>query len=71
MPVPVPGSPTDRRDDDPLWFKRAVFYEVLVRSFHDSTGDGIGDLAGITSKLDYLAGLGVTLSFWKHVTRRD
>ena len=58
-PAPAPVTPPDRRDDDPLWFQRAVFYEVLVRSFHDSTGDGIGDLAGLTSKLDYLAWLGV------------
>ncbi len=58
-PAPTPASLPDRRDDDPLWFQRAVFYEVLVRSFHDSTGDGIGDLAGLTSKLDYLSWLGV------------
>ncbi|TNC33691.1 maltose alpha-D-glucosyltransferase [Mumia zhuanghuii] len=58
-PAPAPVTPPDRRDDDPLWFQRAVFYEILVRSFHDSTGDGIGDLAGLTSKLDYLSWLGV------------
>jgi maltose alpha-D-glucosyltransferase / alpha-amylase len=44
---------------DPLWFKRAVFYEVLVRAFFDSTADGCGDLRGLTAKLDYLAWLGV------------
>ena len=44
---------------DPEWFKRAVFYEVLVRSFSDSNGDGTGDLPGLTAKLDYLAWLGV------------
>jgi maltose alpha-D-glucosyltransferase / alpha-amylase len=44
---------------EPEWFKRAVFYEVLVRSFHDSNGDGIGDLRGLTDKLDYLQWLGV------------
>ncbi|RKN36720.1 maltose alpha-D-glucosyltransferase [Streptomyces hoynatensis] len=43
----------------PEWFKRAVFYEVLVRSFQDSNGDGIGDLQGLTSRLDYLQWLGV------------
>jgi maltose alpha-D-glucosyltransferase/alpha-amylase len=43
----------------PDWFKRAVFYEVLVRSFFDSTRDGTGDLRGLTEKLDYLAWLGV------------
>ncbi|XVS60768.1 maltose alpha-D-glucosyltransferase [Actinosynnema sp. CA-299493] len=41
------------------WFKRAVFYEVLVSAFSDANGDGIGDLAGLESKLDYLEWLGV------------
>ena len=44
---------------DPDWFKRAVFYEVLIRSFKDSDGDGAGDLRGLTDKLDYLHWLGV------------
>ena len=46
-------------EQDPSWFKRAVFYEVLVRSFKDSSGDGVGDLRGLTDKLDYLEWLGV------------
>ncbi|MFD9700912.1 maltose alpha-D-glucosyltransferase [Lentzea sp. NPDC059081] len=41
------------------WFKGAVFYEVLVRAFSDSNGDGAGDLRGLASKLDYLQWLGV------------
>ncbi len=44
---------------DPYWYRRAVFYEVLVRAFRDSNGDGSGDLSGLTEKLDYLAWLGV------------
>jgi len=44
---------------DPLWYKRAVFYEVLIRGFHDSNGDGTGDIRGLTEKLDYLHWLGV------------
>ena len=44
---------------DPLWFKSAVFYEVFVRSFQDSNGDGIGDIRGVISRLDYLEWLGV------------
>jgi maltose alpha-D-glucosyltransferase/alpha-amylase len=42
-----------------MWFKRAVFYEVLVRSFNDSNGDGVGDFRGLREKLDYLDWLGV------------
>jgi maltose alpha-D-glucosyltransferase/alpha-amylase len=45
--------------DDPAWYQRAVFYEVLVRGFMDSDGDGTGDLNGLTDKLDYLQWLGV------------
>jgi alpha-glucosidase len=41
------------------WWKHAVFYEIYPRSFADSNGDGIGDLNGIASKLDYLKDLGV------------
>jgi maltose alpha-D-glucosyltransferase/alpha-amylase len=48
-----------RLRDDPLWFKDAVFYEVYVRGFYDSNGDGVGDFRGLTEKLDYLEWLGV------------
>ena len=41
------------------WYQNAVFYEILVRGFYDANGDGTGDLAGVTSKLDYLEWLGV------------
>jgi maltose alpha-D-glucosyltransferase/alpha-amylase len=44
---------------DPYWYKRAVFYEVLVRAFHDHDGNGAGDLIGLTHKLDYLEWLGI------------
>jgi len=44
---------------DLSWFKRAVFYEVLVRAFFDSNADGSGDLRGLTARLDYLQWLGV------------
>jgi maltose alpha-D-glucosyltransferase / alpha-amylase len=46
-------------DVDRDWFKRAVFYEVLVRAFADSNRDGTGDLRGLTDKLDYIQWLGV------------
>ena len=44
---------------DRVWFKSAVFYEVLVRAFADSNGDGAGDLLGLIDRLDYLQWLGV------------
>jgi maltose alpha-D-glucosyltransferase/alpha-amylase len=45
--------------DDPLWYKDAVIYQLNVKSFFDSNDDGIGDFAGLTSKLGYLRDLGV------------
>ena len=56
-PVPDPFSFSNPRD--PHWYKRALFYEVVVRGFHDSNGDGTGDLQGLTSRLDYLQWLGI------------
>ena len=41
------------------WWKSAVIYQIYPRSFQDSNGDGIGDLPGVTSRLDYLADLGI------------
>ena len=48
------------RDEDPLWYKDAVIYELHVRAFYDSDGDGTGDFPGLTQKLDYLQDLGIT-----------
>ncbi|MGC5583088.1 maltose alpha-D-glucosyltransferase [Ornithinimicrobium sp. W1665] len=45
--------------NDPDWFRKAVFYEVLVRAFDDSTGSGSGDFTGLINRLDYLQWLGV------------
>ena len=46
-------------DEDPLWYKDAIIYELHVRAFHDSDGDGVGDFRGLTGKLDYLQDLGI------------
>jgi maltose alpha-D-glucosyltransferase/alpha-amylase len=46
--------------DGPLWYKDAIIYQAHVKSFFDSNNDGVGDFQGITQKLDYLQGLGIT-----------
>ncbi len=55
----VPDTFTHAKPRDPYWYKHAVFYEVLVRGFYDSNGDGTGDLRGLIEKLDYLQWLGI------------
>ncbi|WP_269145219.1 alpha-amylase family glycosyl hydrolase, partial [Streptomyces cacaoi] len=55
---PLP-SPTRCPDPPRGWWRDAVIYQVYVRSFADSDGDGIGDLPGVRQRLPYLAGLGV------------
>jgi maltose alpha-D-glucosyltransferase/alpha-amylase len=61
--------------DDPLWYKDAIIYELHVKAFHDSNGDGKGDFRGLLEKLDYLEGLGVTalwlLPFYPSPLRDD
>lgn len=49
-----------KNDNQPTWWKEAVVYQLYPRSFKDSNGDGVGDLKGIISKLDYLKSLGIT-----------
>lgn len=56
---PVPGAEHGGLSDDPEWYRTAVFYEVMIRSFSDSDGSGSGDLKGLTARLDYLQWLGV------------
>ncbi|MCW2912274.1 MAG: trehalose synthase, partial [Actinomycetia bacterium] len=60
---PAVGTPVDSFSDetpsDPHWYKRAVFYEVLIRGFHDSSDDGTGDIRGLIQRLDYLQWLGI------------
>ena len=51
----------DTKKLDKKWWKKKVGYQIYPRSFYDSNNDGIGDLNGITEKLDYLKNLGITL----------
>ncbi len=71
--LPRPSTPLLERD--PLWYKDAIIYEVHVRAFYDSNGDGIGDFAGLRQKLPYLQELGVTaiwlLPFYPSPLRDD
>jgi len=53
------AQPAPAAQHNPNWWKNAVIYEIYPRSFQDSNGDGIGDLNGITSRLDYLQRLGI------------
>ena len=53
------SQPAAQPSADQTWWKHAVIYEIYPRSFQDSNGDGVGDLNGITRRLDYLQGLGV------------
>jgi maltose alpha-D-glucosyltransferase/alpha-amylase len=61
--------------DDGHWYKDAVVYQLHVKAFYDSTGDGMGDFAGLSEKLDYIAELGVTaiwlLPFYPSPLRDD
>ena len=62
-------------DDDPLWYKDAIIYEVHPRAFYDSNGDGSGDFKGLIEKLPYLQELGVSaiwlLPFYPSPLRDD
>ena len=67
LPLPAPAeTPASVQaqtrqwfEAEPLWFKRAVFYEIHIRGFFDANGDGSGDVRGLTEKLDYLQWLGI------------
>ena len=61
--------------NEPTWFKDAIIYQLHVKSFFDSNGDGIGDFQGLAQKMDYLQDLGVTavwlLPFYPSPLRDD
>jgi len=62
-------------EQDPLWYKDAVIYQLHIKSFFDANNDGIGDFAGLIERLDYIADLGVTaiwlLPFYPSPRRDD
>ena len=64
-----------RLEEDPLWYKDAVIYQVHVKSFFDGNNDGVGDFGGLIAKLDYIANLGVNtiwlLPFYPSPRRDD
>jgi maltose alpha-D-glucosyltransferase/alpha-amylase len=68
-------KPSSELPNDPLWFKDAIVYQLHVRSFCDSTADGVGDFRGLSQKLDYVRDLGVTaiwlLPFYPSPLRDD
>jgi maltose alpha-D-glucosyltransferase/alpha-amylase len=70
--MPKKDSPLE---DDPLWYKDAIIYELHVKTFCDSNGDGIGDFRGLIQKLDYLEDIGITaiwiLPFYPSPLRDD
>src|SRR5690606_542861 len=81
---PGPGGVRGRRGaaglrgvmtDESLWYKDAVIYQMHVKAFHDANGDGIGDFAGLTQRLDYIQELGVNtvwlLPFYPSPLRDD
>jgi maltose alpha-D-glucosyltransferase / alpha-amylase len=75
LPKPEQQTKTLAAPDDGLWYKDAVIYQLHVRTFCDSNGDGIGDFRGLTGKLDYLQELGVSaiwlLPFYPSPLRDD
>ncbi len=62
-------------DNDPLWYKDAIIYQLHVKAFFDANNDGVGDFEGLTRRLDYLQDLGVTalwlLPFYPSPLRDD
>jgi len=62
-------------EDDPLWYKDAIVYQLHVKCFHDSNDDGIGDFAGLAQRLEYIRDLGATaiwlLPFYPSPLRDD
>jgi maltose alpha-D-glucosyltransferase / alpha-amylase len=75
MPRRTKTAANPESGGDPFWYKDAVIYEVHVRAYRDSNGDGVGDFRGLMQKLDYIQDLGVTalwlLPFYPSPLRDD
>ena len=59
--VPAVTTPAESTAQNQAWWKEAVVYQVYPRSYQDSNGDGVGDLRGLISRLDYIKSLGVNV----------
>ena len=59
VPATEAAATSEALQPEQDWWRTAIFYEIFVRSFYDTDGDGIGDFNGITAKLDYLQSLGI------------
>jgi maltose alpha-D-glucosyltransferase/alpha-amylase len=72
---PLPLAPAQPADEDGLWYKDAVVYQLHVKSFFDANNDGVGDFPGLLQKLDYIVSLGVSaiwlLPFYPSPRRDD
>jgi maltose alpha-D-glucosyltransferase/alpha-amylase len=73
--IPTLDTGTEQLENDPLWYKDAIIYQLHVKAFFDSNGDGMGDFRGLTEKLDYIQDLGVNtlwlLPFYPSPLRDD
>jgi maltose alpha-D-glucosyltransferase/alpha-amylase len=49
---------SDKSDNDPLWYKDAIIYQLHVKSYRDANADGYGDFSGLVERLDYIQQLG-------------
>jgi hypothetical protein len=65
------GENSEMRSESFRWWERGIIYQIYPRSFKDSNHDGIGDLEGIRSKLDYLTDLGVDAVWISHLSVTD
>jgi maltose alpha-D-glucosyltransferase/alpha-amylase len=74
-PIIAAGAESTSLADDPYWYKDAVIYELHIKAFRDSNGDGLGDFAGLIEKLDHVRDLGVNtiwlLPFYPSPLRDD